>query len=153
MKTLVAYADRTGAGSKAAREIASLLGTEAVPIEPTSKLVRMSWLAMLDESCLQAWEPLAGDFLVVVIEDGRYGLGGEVGGVLFRTRVLRSGYALVVISRGGAREPAALIERTEAAAGRRPLAYAEASAGEVMAEGRRKIWRTKMERLRLSLMK
>lgn len=152
MGILVVYADRTGAGLKAAKDIASLLGAEAASIEPTSRLVKMSWLALLGESRLQAWEPFAGKMLVVVAEGGEGSLAEEISQVISRTRSLRSGYALVEISTGGSRESAALIERSEAAAGRRPTVYFEASAREVIAEGKSRIWRAKLERLRLALM-
>lgn len=151
MNILVAYSDRTGAGLKATKDISSLLGAKAAAIEPTSRLVKMSWLAMLNESYLQAWEPLVGNLQVFVVEASGSGLAEEVEELASRTRALRSGYALVAIGTGGLRVSAALLERFESAAGRKPLAYIETSVNELTNEGRDKIWKRKMENLRMSL--
>lgn len=146
MKMLVAYYDRTGAGLKAARDTASFLETALVPIEAESRLVKMSWMGMLEDFARQPWKTTDCDLLIVIIEASGKGLIKEIGELLSRTRTLSSGYALAVVTTGKPFDTSALIEKAESAAGRKPLAFIEASSSELNVNDGQGLWRTKMER-------
>lgn len=145
MKTRVAYSDRSGAGKKAAMEIASRLGADIGALEPESRLVRMSWMRLFDMA-----EPIPGwggiSLLVLCVEVAGQSLAPEEEEMLVRHSTRGGSYALVIVSSLSSGRTGSVIKKFERAVGSMALATLEAQIEQVAGEPPSDIWSVKLDR-------
>lgn len=152
MKILVAYSDRSGAGEKAAREVAFRLEADIIALEPESWLAKMSWMSLFEmEDPIPRGEGF--ELLVLCLEITGQRSSPESKDMLFRFRSRGGELALVLVTSKNAGDLGAVIMQVEQAAGRRPRWYLEATPKQVCARDLRHIWGSKLDRFVKSIEK